>query len=279
MIHIRTQEEIEVIRTNALLITATLTEVAMKIRPGVRTISLDSFAEQFIRDHGGVPSFKGYGPRKSPFPFSLCISLNDVVVHGFPSDREILPGDVISVDCGIYKNGYHADHAYTFAVGEIPDSVSRLMRVTKEALAFGIQQARENNRVGDISFVIEQHTAREHGFGVVRELVGHGVGRELHEDPQVPNFGRQGEGKRLREGMILAIEPMINLGGREVFTDEDGWTVRTMDRKVAVHYEHTTLVRKSEGESLSDFRPIEAAERLNPELSKAHLDEVRSVVA
>lgn len=272
MIHIRNHEEIEIIRENALLVTATLTEVAKALRPGITTQSLDELAEQFIRDHGGVPSFKGYGPKHSPFPASLCISLNDVVVHGFPGTYELKAGDIVSVDCGVYRNGYHGDHAYTFAIGEVPATVSRLMRVTKEALARGIWQARENNRVGDISYAIEQYTARENGYGVVRELVGHGVGKKLHEDPQVPNFGRRGDGKRLKEGMVLAIEPMINLGGREVFTEDDGWTVRTYDGKVSVHYEHTTLVKKNRGENLSDFGPIEAAERANPELSTGHLD-------
>ncbi len=273
MINIRNRNEIEIIRKNAMMVTATLTEVAKMLRPGITTKAIDTMAETFIRDHGGVPSFKGYGNKKSPFPASLCISLNDVVVHGFPSDYELQPGDVISVDCGFNRDGYHGDHAYTFAIGEVPDEISTLMRLTKESLFRGIWQARENNRVGDISFAIENFTAREHGYGVVRELVGHGVGKRLHEDPQVPNYGKRGDGKRLKEGMVLAIEPMINLGTREVFTEEDGWTVRTGDGKVSVHYEHTTVVRKHRGEPLSDFGPIEAAERANAELSTAHLEE------
>lgn len=273
MIHIRSHAEIEIIRKNALMVTATLTEVAKMLKPGITTKSIDTMAEQFIRDNGGSPSFKGYGPKSSPFPASLCISLNDIVVHGFPGDYELRPGDVISVDCGFNRNGYHGDHAYTFAIGEVPAEVSKLMQITKESLSRGIWQARENNRVGDISYAIEQFTAREHGYGVVRELVGHGVGKKLHEDPQVPNFGRRGDGKRLKEGMVLAIEPMINLGTKDVYTEEDGWTVRTYDNKISVHYEHTTVVRKHRGEALSDFGPIEAAERANPELSTAHLVE------
>lgn len=271
MIHIRNKDEIEIIRKNALMVTATLTEVAKILKPGITTLSLDKMAEQFIRDNGGIPSFKGYGPTYSPFPASLCISLNNQVVHGFPNGYVLKDGDVISVDCGFYRDGYHGDHAYTFAIGEVSDEVLKLMRVTKEALAKGIEQARENNRVGDISYTIEQYTAKQHGYGVVRELVGHGVGKQLHEDPQVPNYGRRGDGKRLKEGMVLAIEPMINLGTHRVETLEDGWTIVTLDGKVSVHYEHTTLVRKNKGEALSSFAPIEAAELANPELNTGHL--------
>lgn len=271
MIHIRTQHEIEIIRRNALMVTATLTEVAKMLKPGITTKSIDTMAEQFIRDNGGVPSFKGYGPRNNPFPASLCISVNDVVVHGFPSDYTLKEGDVISVDCGFYKDGYHGDHAYTFAVGEVPAEVSKLMRITKESLAMAIEAARENNRVGDISFTVENYTNKQHGYGVVRELVGHGVGKNLHEDPQVPNYGRRGDGKRLKAGMVLAIEPMINLGTHRVNTLEDGWTIITADHKISVHYEHTTLVGKGAGEALSNFAPIEDAEKGNADLSTAHL--------
>lgn len=274
MIHIRSKEEIEIIRRNAMMVTATLTEVAKFLKPGVTTKSLDELAEQFIRDNGGVPSFKGYGPAHSPFPYSLCISLNDVVVHGFPSDHELQDGDVISVDCGFYKDGYHGDHAYTFAIGEVSQEISDLMRITKEALMLGIAEAKAGNRVGDISFAIENHTAKKNGYGVVRELVGHGVGRNLHEDPQVPNYGRRGDGKRLKEGIVLAIEPMINLGTHKVYTEDDGWTIVTLDNKISVHYEHTTLVGKDAGENLSNFGPIEEAERANANLSTAHLQGV-----
>jgi len=271
MIHTRSEAEIEIIRENALMVTATLTEVAKAIRPGITTLFLDQLAETFIRDNGGVPSFKGYGSRNNAFPYSLCISVNDIVVHGFPSAYELKDGDIVSVDCGFCRNGYHGDHAYTFAVGNVPQEVLDMMRVTKESLALGIEQAKANNRVGDISFAIENHTHKKHGYGVVRELVGHGVGKSLHEDPQVPNFGRRGDGKRLKENIILAIEPMINLGTKDVYTLDDGWTVVTADGKPSVHYEHTTAVRKQAGEALSSFAPIEAAERSNPELNTGHL--------
>lgn len=276
MIHIRTEDEINIIRENALMVTATLTEVAAFLKPGITTASIDAMAEAFIRDHGGTPSFKGY----NGFPYTLCISVNEVVVHGFPSDYELKDGDIVSVDCGFYRNGYHGDHAYTFAIGNADPAALDMMRITKESLAKGILQARSSNRVGDISYAIEQHTFGKHGYGVVRELVGHGVGRNLHEDPQVPNFGRRGDGKMLKEKCVIAIEPMINLGVKEVYTLDDGWTVVTADGKVSCHYEHTTVVRRNGGEALSNFGPIEAAERKNAELNKGHLEpETASVSA
>lgn len=270
MIHIRTKEEIEIIRKNALMVTATLTEVAKFLKPGITTLSIDEMAETFIRDNGGVPTFKGYGPPGNQFPYSLCISVNEVVVHGFPSDYVLKDGDIISVDCGFNRDGYHGDHAYTFAIGDVKPEVLKLMKVTKESLALAVKAAKANNRIGDIGFAVENHTAIKHGYGVVRELVGHGVGRELHEDPQVPNYGRRGSGKRLKEGMVLAIEPMINLGRRHIYTLDDGWTIVTADGKPSVHYEHTTLVGRDSGENLSDFGPIEAAEVANPELNTGH---------
>jgi methionyl aminopeptidase len=272
MIHIRTQEEIELIRKSALMVSATHTEVAKMIRPGIKTIELDKMAETFIRDNGGVPSFKGY----HGFKYTLCISLNDIVVHGFPSDYELKDGDVISVDCGVYMNGYHGDSAYTYAIGNVSPEVLKLLRVTKESVYRGVAQACENNRVGDISYAIEQYTAKENGYGVVRELVGHGVGRQLHEEPNVPNYGRRGDGKKMKEGMVLAIEPMINLGTREVYTEKDGWTVRTLDKKTSAHFEHTTAVRKGKGEPLSTFSTIEEAEAANPELNSAHYKEFQT---
>ncbi|MCB9064918.1 MAG: type I methionyl aminopeptidase [Chitinophagales bacterium] len=274
MIHIRNKEEIEIIRKNALMVTATLTEVAKFLKPGITTASIDAMAEKFIRDNGGIPTFKGYGPKGNAFPASLCISVNAVVVHGFPSDYVLKDGDIISVDCGFNRDGYHGDHAYTFAIGNVDEPTLELMRVTKEALMLGIEQAKDGNRVGDISFAIENHTAVKHGYGVVRELVGHGVGAELHEDPQVPNYGRRGSGKRLKAGMVLAIEPMITLGKRDIYTMDDGWTIVTVDGKNSVHYEHTTLVGMDAGENLSDFGPIEEAERNNPELNTGHLKKV-----
>jgi methionyl aminopeptidase len=271
MIYIRSKEEIEIIRKSALMVSATLTEVAKFLKPGITTMSIDKMAEAFIRDNGGAPSFKGY----HGFPFSLCISVNETVVHGFPGAYELKDGDIISVDCGVYMNGYHGDSAYTFAIGNVKPEVLDLLKVTKESLYKGVAQACEHNRVGDISYAIEHYTNKIHGYGVVRELVGHGVGKDLHEDPQVPNNGRRGDGKKLKEGMVLAIEPMINLGTRDVETLEDGWTVVgwtvvTRDRKPSAHFEHTTAVRKGKGEPLSTFVTIEAAETANIELNSSY---------
>jgi methionyl aminopeptidase len=273
MIYIRTNEEIELIRHSALMVSATLTEVAKFLKPGITTASLDKLAETFIRDNGGVPSFKGYRvstPGLVPFPFSLCISINEVVVHGFAGENVVNDGDIVSVDCGVYKNGYHGDSAYTFAIGNVKPDVLQLLKVTKESLYLGVAQAKEHNRVGDISHAIEHYTSKVHKYGVVRELVGHGVGRKLHEDPQVPNFGRRGEGKKLKEGMVIAIEPMINMGVREVYTRKDGWTVATEDGLPSAHFEHTTVIRKKSGEHLSDFGIIEAAEQANAELNVSY---------
>ncbi len=266
MIFYRNHDEIELIRHSAQMVSATLTEVSKMLKPGITTLSIDKMAEQFIRDNGGVPSFKGYGG----FPFSLCISVNEVVVHGFPSEYELKDGDIISVDCGVYKNGFHGDSAYTFAIGDVKPEVLRLLRITKESLYRGIAQAADNNRVGDISFAVENFCSRENNYGVVRELVGHGVGRQLHEEPQVPNYGRRGDGKKLREGMVIAIEPMINLGVKEVYTKEDGWTVVTKDGKPSAHFEHTTAIRKRAGEPLSTFKNIEEAEQANKELNSSY---------
>lgn len=270
MIHIRTNEEIEIIRKSALMVSATLTEVAKILRPGIKTIEIDRMAETFIRDNGGVPSFKGYGPSYSPFPYSLCISPNEVVVHGFPGDYELKDGDIISVDCGVYMNGYHGDSAYTFAIGNVRPEVLDLLKVTKESLYKAVEQAADNNRIGDVSYAVENHTNKLHGYGVVRELVGHGVGKRLHEDPQVPNYGRRGDGKKLKSGIVIAIEPMINLGTHKVYTMEDGWTVVTEDGKPSAHFEHTTAVRKGKGEHLSSFAGIEAAEKANKELNASY---------
>lgn len=248
------------------MVSATLTEVAKLLRPGLTTLEIDKVAEQFIRDNGGIPSFKGY----NGFPASVCISVNDVVVHGFPSKYELKDGDIITVDCGFYKNGYHGDSAYTFAIGDVKPEVLQLLKVTKESVFKGVEQACDNNRVGDVSYAIEHFTSKVHPYGVVRELVGHGIGRDLHEDPQVPNYGKRGDGKRLKEGMVIAIEPMINLGKKEVFTWDDGWTVATKDGLPSAHFEHTTAVRKGKGEALSSFAPIEVAETANIELNSSY---------
>jgi len=248
------------------MVSATLTEVAKFLKPGITTLSIDTMAEQFIRDNGGIPSFKNY----HGFPYSLCISVNEVVVHGFPGKYELKDGDIISVDCGFYKNGYHGDSAYTFAIGNVKPEVLQLLKVTKESVFRGVAQAKEHNRIGDIAYAVENYTSKEHRYGVVKELVGHGVGKELHEDPQVPNYGKRGDGKKLKEGMVLAIEPMINLGTREVYTLDDGWTVVTKDKKPSAHFEHTTAVRRNNGEPLSSFASIEAAEVENAELNSCY---------
>lgn len=267
MIHIKSDSEIEILRKSALLVSATLSEVATFLKPGITTLAIDKIAEEYIRDNGGIPSFKGYGDKRNPFPYSLCISPNSAVVHGFPSNYELKDGDIVSIDCGVYMNGFHGDSAYTFAIGNVDGPILKLLQVTKESVFKGIEQAKEGNRVGDISYAIEQYTNGLHGYGIVRELVGHGVGRNLHEEPNVPNYGRRGEGKRLKSGMVLAIEPMINLGTRNIDQAADGWTIVTADGKVSAHFEHTTWVKKDAGEPLSDFNIIEKSVKANPELN------------
>jgi methionyl aminopeptidase len=262
MVHIKTNEEIALVRESSLLVSATLSEVASFLKPGMTTHQIDVFVDKFIRDHGAIPSFKGYGG----FPFSACISVNDAVVHGFPNNQEIRSGDVISVDVGVFKNGFHGDSAYTFAVGEISAEIAKLLTVTRESLYRGIEKAVAGNRTGDIANAIQDYTEKQHGYGVVRELVGHGLGRNLHEDPQVPNFGKKGSGAKLKENTVIAIEPMINLGTKDVFYDKDGWTVRTKDGKASAHYEHTIAVKKNKAEILSSFDAIMANEKKNPEL-------------
>ena len=262
MIHYKSKAEIELMRESCLLVSKTLTLLAAAIKPGVTTLYLDKIAEEFIRDNKATPSFKGY----QGFPFACCISVNDAVVHGFPSNKELLSGDIVSLDVGVFKNGFHGDHAYTFGVGEIRDEVKKLMRVTKESLYKGIEKAVHGNRVGDIAFAIQDYTEKQHGYGVVRDLVGHGLGRQLHEEPQVPNFGKRGTGAKLREGLIIAIEPMINLGTKDVFHDKDGWTIRTADGKPSAHYEHDVCIQKGRADILSSFIEIEAAEKVNSNL-------------
>lgn len=259
-------EEVNIQKESALLVSKTLAYLASEIKLGMTTLAIDTMAEKFIRDHGGVPSFKGYGEPGNAFPFSLCISVNDAVVHGFPSEYELQSGDVLSIDCGVYKNGFHGDHAYTFIVGETTEEIKNLVDRTKASLYIGIDKAVVGNRTGDIGSAIEEATFKKYGYGVVRELVGHGVGKNLHEDPQIPNYGRRGSGKRLMENMILAIEPMINLGTRHIYTDKDGWTIRTIDGKPSVHFEHNVVVKKNSPIILSDFSIIEEAEKKNADL-------------
>ncbi|HEX8376832.1 MAG TPA: type I methionyl aminopeptidase, partial [Pedobacter sp.] len=240
---------------------------AKMLKPGATTKQADKLAFEYIKDNGGVPSFLNY----RGYPFTACISVNDAVVHGFPTDDELREGDVVSVDVGVFKNGFHGDSAYTFVLGETSDEVLQLMKVTKESLYKGIEKARHGNRVGDIAFAVQDYTERVHGYGVVRELVGHGLGKSLHEDPQVPNFGKRGNGPKLKEGMVIAIEPMINLGVKEVFYDEDGWTVRTKDQKPSAHYEHTVCIKKGKADILSSFKEIEEAEKANTNLNSSYL--------
>ena len=263
MVYHKTEAEVELIRQSALLVGKAIAEVARNIKPGVTTNRLEELADQFILDHGAKPSFKNF----KGYPFASCISVNDAIVHGFPSERPLQDGDVISVDIGVYKNNYHGDSAYTFAIGNVPAEKMDLLRVTKESLYRGIEKAVAGNRIGDISFAIQDFCEKQHKYGVVRELVGHGLGRSLHEDPQVPNFGKRGSGRQMQEGLVIAIEPMVNLGVKEVWYDDDGWTVRTKDGKVSAHYEHTICVRKEKADILSSFEEIEKAEKGNAELT------------
>lgn len=222
------------------------------IRPGIRTIELDRAAEEFIRDHGGIPGFKGY----NGFPYTLCISVNEQVVHGFPGNRELQDGDIVSVDCGVLMNGFYGDSAYTFPIGEVAQEVMLLLKRTKESLYKGIEMAVDGKRTGDIGFAVQTHAER-YGYSVVRDLVGHGLGRNLHEKPEVPNYGKRGTGVKLEKGMVIAIEPMINLGTRAVVQEKDGWTIRTADRKPSAHYEHTVAIGGTKAEVLSTFDDIE----------------------
>jgi methionyl aminopeptidase len=262
MIHYKTQQEVALMRESALLVSKTLTEIAGRLKPGITSLELDKVAGEFIRDHGAVPSFLNY----QGYPFNSCISVNDVVVHGFPNKEGLKEGDIISVDIGVVKNGWHGDHAYTFAIGDPGEEIRQLIKVTKESLYKGIEKAVAGGRVGDIAYAIQEHTEKRHGYGVVRELVGHGLGKQMHEDPQIPNYGRRGIGAKLKEGLVLAIEPMINLGSREIYTESDGWTVRTTDHRPSVHFEHDVCVRKNKADILSDYSIIEAAEKANPNL-------------
>ena len=252
MIHYRSEDEIDLIRESSLLVAKTHAEISALIIPGVTTLQLDTIAEEFIRDNGGVPAFKGYGG----FPNTLCASLNEQVVHGIPNDNPLNNGDIISMDCGVVMNGYYGDSAYTYEVGEVSEKVKNLLLRTKESLYLGIDQAISGNRIGDIGFAIQRHV-EQFGYGVVREMVGHGVGENLHEDPQVPNYGKRGRGIKLKEGLVIAIEPMINLGTKNIKQLSDGWTVITTDRKYSAHFEHTIVVRKGKAEVLSSFDEIE----------------------
>jgi len=252
MVKLKTKEEIALMRESAQLVSKTLGMLATEIKPGISPLKLDSLAEEFIRDHKAIPGFKGlYG-----FPNTLCTSLNQQVVHGIPNDQPLKDGDIISVDCGALKNGYYGDQAYTFMVGEVDEEIKQLIQVTKECLIKGIDEAKAGNRIGDIGFAIQQH-AEKYGYGVVRELVGHGIGRKMHESPEVPNFGKRGRGSKLRNGMTLAIEPMINLGTKHVKQMNDGWTIVTADARPSAHFEHDIAIVNGQPEILTTFEYIE----------------------
>jgi methionyl aminopeptidase len=253
MIFYKTGEEIELIRISSLLVGKTLAELAKIIRPGLSTLDLDNVAEEFIRDHGAIPGFLGYGG----FPNSLCTSVNEAVVHGIPNDKPLEDGDIVSVDCGVLMNEFYGDSAYTFEVGNVREEVKKLLQITKECLDLAVAETKSGNRIGDIGFSVQNH-AEKNGFGVVRELVGHGLGRGLHEKPEVPNYGRRGRGHKMKPGLVLAIEPMINLGQKEVTQLDDGWTIVTKDRLPSAHFEHdVAILSDGSPEVLSSFEEIE----------------------
>lgn len=265
MIIYKTDEQVELMRISALLVSQTLAEIAAVLKPGMTTLEIDKLANEFILDNGAVPSFYNY----NGFPFHIITSVNDVVVHGLPGKEELRDGDIISVDVGVIKNKYHGDHAYTFVIGDVKPDVLQLVKVTKESLFIGIKEAVVGKRLGDIGYAIQYHNEL-HGYGVVRDLVGHGLGQEMHEDPQVPNYGRKGTGMLLRENLVMAIEPMINMGTKDVYLEDDGWTIKTADGKPSVHFEHDVCVKKGSALILSDYSVIEQAEKKNINLNTSY---------
>ncbi len=257
MIFLKTDEEIELLRASNILVGKALAEVAKLIQPGVTTKQLDAIAEMYIRDNGAIPTFKGFpGPYGESFPASLCTSVNDQVVHGIPNDKPLQEGDIVSVDCGVLLNGFCGDSCYTFCVGEVNSTILDLLKTTKEALYEAIKVASPGRRIGDIGYTVQNY-CESAGYSVVREFVGHGIGKDMHEEPQVPNYGRRGSGTMLKPGLCIAIEPMILAGGREVYLEDDKWGVRTRDGKLAAHYEHTIAVTKKGADVLSTFQYIE----------------------
>jgi methionyl aminopeptidase len=266
MVYTKTEEQVKLMQEAALLVSKTLTQVATMLKPGMTTMDIDQFCMQYVKDHQATLSFYNY----HGYPHHICASVNDVVVHGFPNKTPLKEGDIVSIDLGVVLNGWHGDHAYTFILGEVAPEILQLVKVTKESLYKGIEKAIVNNRIGDISYAIQEHTEKLNGYGVVRELVGHGLGKNLHEDPQVPNYGKRGTGLKMKENLVLAIEPMINLGTHKVFTEEDGWTVKTQDGKASVHFEHDVCVKNKEAFILSDFSIIEDAEKLNSNLNTSY---------
>lgn len=267
MIYYKTNAEVELMQQAAILVSKTLAQVATMLKPGVTTMQIDELCNTFVRDHKATPSFKGY----HKYPYNICASVNDVVVHGFPNNEALKDGDIVSIDMGVILNGWHGDHAYTFAIGEIDDDKKKLIAATKQSLYKGIEKAIVNNWTGDIAYAIQEHTELKNGYGVVRELVGHGLGKSLHEDPQVPNYGKRGSGKRLKENLVIAIEPMINMGKKDVYTEDDGWTVRTKDGKPSVHFEHDVCVKKNKALILSDYSLIETVEQKNINLTPSEI--------
>lgn len=260
MIFLKTEDEIDLLRAANQLVSKTHVELAKHIKPGVTTAQLDRIADEFIRDHGATPTFKGFpNPFGSPFPATLCTSVNDQVVHGIPNDIPLEDGDIVSIDCGTLLNGFNGDSCYTFCVGNVSDEVKQLLKVTKESLYLGIQAALAGQRIGDISHAIQKH-CESHGYGVVREFVGHGIGAEMHEDPSVPNYGRAGNGPLIKNGLCLAIEPMITLGSPKIGMLPDRWTIKTLDGSFAAHFEHTIAVHNGKAEILSSFDEIEQVE-------------------
>ena len=252
MIYLKTEEEIEMLRNSNILVSKTLGELAKWIKPGVTTMKLNQIADTYIRDNNGVPAFLNY----RGFPKSICTSVNEQVVHGIPNDNPLNEGDILSIDCGVILNGFVGDSAYTFEIGEIKPEIKILLETTKTALYKGIAEATEGKRIGDIGWAIQSHCEKA-GYSVVREMIGHGVGRELHEDPNVPNYGRRGNGTQLKRGMVIAIEPMINFGKKDIVQEEDGWTVRTVDKSVSAHFEHSVAIGKNSVDILSTFRFVE----------------------
>lgn len=258
----KSSEEIELIRKNCLIVSKALARTAEVLRPGITSLEVDQAAEEVILDSGAIPGFKGYGG----FPATLCISYNDIVVHGIPGDYEFKEGDIVSIDCGAVSEGYFGDAAYTFAIGEVGEEVVQLLKVTRESLYRGIGQAVAGNRIGDIGYAIQEFTEKQFGYSVVRDLVGHGVGQNLHEPPQIPNYGKRGRGQKLKEGLVIAIEPMINLGVKDVFQANDGWTIRTRDGAPSAHFEHTVAVQRGDAQILSSHEALEENMKKNANL-------------
>lgn len=257
MVYLKSPEEVALIKESADILGRAHGLLAKEVKPGVTTLYLDKLAEEFIKDHKASPSFKGY----NGFPFSLCISLNENVVHGFPSKNELKEGDIVSIDCGVFHKGFHSDSAYTYAVGEIAPEVKALLQHTEKSLYLGIEQAVAGNRIGDIGFAVQSYV-EDKGYTVVRELVGHGLGKALHEEPEVPNYGKRGKGTKLKPGMVIAIEPMVNLGTRNVVQESDGWTIRTADRKPSAHFEHTIAIWEDKTEIITTHKYIEEVYQL-----------------